>query len=405
MSVLAILRSIALGAVLCVTALVIALGGLVHGLDLDTHKLWQVARLLGTMRFIEQMYVEEVDPRVIVDGAINGMVKALGDQHSAYLDEETYARIKEHSEGAFGGIGIVMGFDGGKVQVMSVMEGTPAEAAGILKDDEILAVEGEAVKDMEPELVAKNIRGKVGTEVHLLIHRAGQPDKEYTMERDTIHVKTTSAHMLENDLGYIRLVSFSENTAEEFEEGYKKLLDDGMKGLIIDLRANPGGLINSCVKIGNIIVPEGPIVSVVERDGTKEVHNSTHTGADIPLVVLIDGNSASASEIIAGALQDTGAATLVGTTSYGKGSVQVVMPIPFEEDAVKLTIAKYYTPSGRSIHGKGVEPDVKVELDASGTFDNQLAKAVEVLKEKIQKAKETPAVIEGNVRNKNAEQL
>jgi len=395
--VLAFLVAIGGGAVL--------LGSIINSSGIEFNNVWQLARLLGTMKFIEERYVDEVDTRVLVDGAIKGMVEALGDPHSNYLDEATYRRMKEHTEGSFGGIGIVMSFEGGKVQVMSVMEGTPAEQAGLQKDDEILAVEGEAVQGMAPELVAKSVRGQVGSVVHLLIKRAGEPDKEYELTRDTIHVKTCAAHMLENELGYIRLTSFSENTAEEFEKGYNDLLADGMKGLIIDLRANPGGLINSCVKIGNIIVPEGPIVSVVERDGTKETHNSTHTGKDMPLVVLIDNDSASASEIIAGALQDTGAATIVGLTSYGKGSVQVVMPIPGESDAIKLTIAKYYTPSGRSIQGTGVKPDVEVKLVRRGGFDNQLAKAVEVLKEKMQQAEKQPKLLEGNARNKDAEQL
>ena len=156
-----------------------------------------------------------------------------------------------------------------------------------------------------------------------------------------------------------------------------------MRGLIIDLRANPGGLITSCVEIANMVVPLGPIVSVVQRDGTREEHDSKLAKSKYPIVVLIDGNSASASEILAGALQDTKAATLVGTQSYGKGSVQVVIPMN-EGDALKLTIAKYYTPSGRSIDGTGIEPDVKVDLDPKGTTDNQLAKAIEVMQEKLQ---------------------
>ena len=405
MSFLGIIKVAVLAVFLAVAGTVVAVGGLIFGSGVDFHGAWQLARLLGTMKFIEERYVDEVDPRVLVDGAIKGMVEALGDPHSGYLDEETYLRLREHTEGSFGGIGIVMGFsEGGKVHVMSVIEDTPAERAGLVKDDEILEVDGESVKGMAPELVAKNVRGQVGSTVRLLVRR-GTEEKVFELERDTIHMKTVAGRELENGLGYIRISSFSENSGEEFEQAYNELLQKDMKGLVLDLRANPGGLINSCVKIGNIIVPEGPIVSVVERDGKKEVFNSTHTGADIPVVVLIDHDSASASEIIAGAMQDTGAGVIVGETSYGKGSVQVIMPIPAEADAVKLTIAKYYTPSGRSIHGTGVTPDVEVKLEGNGGFDNQLAKAVEVLRGKMQEQDKAPKLLEGKARNKDAAQL
>ena len=184
-------------------------------------------------------------------------------------------------------------------------------------------------------------------------------------------------------MGYIRIASFSENTGKEFKAAYDSLEEQGMKGLIIDLRENPGGLVTSCVEIANMVVPKGPIVSVVERDGSKEVHESNLEESKYPIIVLIDGNSASASEILAGALQDTGAATLVGTKSYGKGSVQVVVPM-LHDDGLKLTIAKYYTPNGRCIDGTGIEPDVEVELPEGATTDVQLEKAKEVLKEKLQ---------------------
>ena len=188
--------------------------------------------------------------------------------------------------------------------------------------------------------------------------------------------------MLPNDMGYIRIASFTENTGSEFADAYQDLEGKGVKGLILDLRGNPGGLLTSCVEVANFLVPKGEIVSIVQRDGTKEIHESKLEQVKYPLVVLIDGGSASAAEIVAGAVQDTGAGTLIGEKSYGKGSVQVVMPM-YAGDALKLTIAKYYTPSGRSIDGTGVQPDVPVAFDGGGPVDNQLLKAVEVLQSKI----------------------
>ena len=184
-------------------------------------------------------------------------------------------------------------------------------------------------------------------------------------------------------IGYIRISSFSENSGDEFDSMYRELQKKNMKALIIDLRENPGGVLTSCVDISRMLVPKGRIVSVVDKKGNEEIYDSNLDEKTVPLVVLIDGNSASASEILAGALQDTNSATLVGTRSYGKGSVQVVMPM-FRDDGLKLTIAKYYTPSGRSIDGEGIQPDVEVELPPDYSSDTQLDKAIEISREKIE---------------------
>ncbi len=359
--------------------------GLVYVLDLDGAKAAQLARFLVTMRFIERQYVDEVDRARLMDGAISGMVRALDDPHSAYLDPATYKKLKEHSEGTFGGIGVVMGFDEGEVRVVSVMEGTPGAAAGLKAGDRITGVDGEPTKEMEPELVAASIRGEAGTNVVLTIARAGEAERDYTITRDHIRVKTAAGRMVEgeNGIGYIRIVQFSENTGKEFRDALDTLRSSGMKGLVLDLRANPGGLLTSCVEIAKELVPKGPIVSVVQRDGTREEYASELSAVPFPIVVLIDGNSASASEILAGALRDRDAAELVGATSYGKGSVQVIMPIPGQEDAVKLTIAKYYTPSGVSIQGKGITPDVAVELPEGSKEDTQLRRALSEMRKKL----------------------
>lgn len=374
-----------IAAIIAATAVVssmLTIGGICYALSLSGQKIGDVLRFAGVMRFIESRYVTEVDSTKLMDGAINGMVQSLEDPYSIYLPPRMYQQFMDHTEGAFGGIGIYMGFKTGKVSVISVMDGSPAEKAGLQANDEILAVDGKPVTEMQPEEVAIHIRGQVGTEVVLSIHREGEEPREVTITRDTIQVKTALGKMLEEGMGYIRIASFSENTASEFREAYASLESEGMKGLIIDLRENPGGLVTSCVEIANMVIPEGPVVSVVERSGNREEYTSELKEEKYPIVALIDGNSASAAEILAGALQDTKSGTLVGTQSYGKGSIQVVMPM-FHDDAVKITIAKYFTPSGRSIDGVGIEPDVKVERTPEATTDVQLQKAEEILREKM----------------------
>ena len=351
-------------------------------LGLDEQRIVDGARFLGVLRYIESQYVGEVDSSKLIDGAIAGMVKSLGDPHSVYLDEKMYQKLMDQTDGSFGGIGVYMSFNDHRVNVVSVMEGGPGEGAGIQANDEIMAVDGTDVKEMQPEMVAMKIRGEVGSQVVLTIHREGEADRDYTITRDVIKTHTAAEEMLPDGIGYIRIASFGEKTGEEFKESYGRLEEQGMKGLIIDLRENPGGFVTSCLEIANMVVPKGEIVSVVQRDGSKEDHMSSLEESKYPIVVLIDGNSASASEILAGALQDTHAATLVGTKSYGKGSVQAVLPLQ-EGDALKLTIAKYFTPSGRSIDGIGIEPDVEIPLNPADRTDNQLQKAIEIMKEKI----------------------
>ena len=350
----------------------------------NAQKTKDVLRFFGALRFIETQYVRDVDYTNLIDGAISGMVKTLDDPHSIYLDPKMYELMRSHTEGSFGGVGIVMGFKDNKITVISVMEGTPSEAAGIKTGDEIIAVDGVPTSEIEPEEVVLRIRGEIDTEVTLRIRRAGEEDRDYVVRRATIQVHTVAGEMLPDTdgIGYIRIASFSEHTADEFKDAYHALEKDGVRGMIIDLRENPGGLVTSCVAIANMVVPKGPVVSVVQKDGTREEYESDLSEGKYPLVVLIDGNSASASEILAGALQDTGAATIVGQTSYGKGSVQVILPL-YDDDALKLTIAKYYTPSGRSIDGTGIEPDVRVEPQTDGAQDVQLMKAIDVMKGKL----------------------
>jgi len=358
--------------------------GLMKLFGLDGEKTTDLLRFFGVKRMIETRYVSDVDTTSLMDGAIDGMVKSLGDPHSIYMKTSMYKALKEHTAGAFGGIGVTMGFKDDKVTIMAMLEGTPGEKVGLKVGDEIMSVDGTPVTEYQPEEVALHIRGDAGTEVKLLIHRADEADKEYAIQRDIIKVPSAKGKMLDDGrMGYIRIASFGENTGDEFKSEYNKLKEAGMAGLIVDLRQNPGGLITSCVEVADMLVPKGNIVSVVQRDGSKEAYDSSLEESTPPIVVLIDGNSASASEILAGALQDREAATIVGSKSYGKGSVQVVVPL-FHNDGLKLTIAKYYTPSGKCIDGIGIEPDITVNLSEGDTVDKQLNMAKEVLQKKMQ---------------------
>ena len=292
-----------------------------------------------------------------------------------------YNELLNQTAGSFGGIGVYMGFKDNKVTVVSVMDDTPAKAAGVMANDEILAVDDVPITEIEPEEVVMKIRGEVGTPVKLKLKSKDGEEREVSIVRDNIKVKSVQGKMLEDGIAYIRISNFGEHTAEEFGEIYKKMEEEGMKKLVLDLRQNPGGLINTSVAVANYLIPKGNIVTVKGRDGKLEEYNSDLEAVKYPLAVLVDGNSASASEILAGAVKDTKAGTLVGAKTFGKGSVQVVLPI-MHSDAVKLTIAKYYTPSGECIDGVGIEPDVEINFQEGDTEDVQLKKALEVLKDK-----------------------
>lgn len=352
-------------------------------LGFHKYKIADLVRLFGSMRLVETYYVKDVDTTKMVDGAIKGMVSSLDDPHSIYLDQKLYKELIEQTEGSFGGIGVVMQYDKDKkiVSVISVLQDTPGESAGIKPGDQILAVDGKSTDDFSFDQIAAHIRGPVDTAVTLTIKNAdGQKDVQIT--RAMIKTPTVNHKMLDNGIGYIRIGMFSDNTGKEFTDAYQDLQNQAMKGLVLDLRANPGGLLTSCVEIAKQLVPKGNIVSIVNHDGKKEVYTSELAENKYPIVVLIDENSASASEILAGALQDTQAATLVGVKSYGKGSVQQVIPLG-EGTALKLTIAKYYTPNDRLIDGIGIEPDIAVKLDMSSGADNQLQAAIDALEQKL----------------------
>ena len=340
---------------------------------------------LKTLVTVRDNYVEPVDSEKLFDGATTGMVKALGDPYSAYLDKKSFSEITDLTDGVFGGIGVVLGKKDNDFVVVAPMEGTPGDEAGIKAGDKIVAVDGTSVDGMQLEDVVGKIRGKQGTEVELKLADASGNERTVRVIRGDIKVESVGGEMLEGtNIGYIRISVFNEQTGNDFAKKYMELEKQGLQALVLDLRHNPGGILGECVKVAQYIVPKGTVVSIKDRNGNTFVEESNLEKVKYPLAVLVDHGSASAAEIVAGAVQDTGAGKLFGVQTFGKGSVQSVYKLS-DNTGLKLTTAKYYTPSGRSIHGTGIKPDVEVELDLTGMTDNQLAAAENYLKEELAK--------------------
>ncbi len=359
--------------------------GMIWGLQKVTHNAQGALQFLYTLGRIHSGYVGGYTDKKLFEGAMHGLVESLDDPYSEYLNEESFARLNEMTDGTFGGIGVVLGQRNKEFVVVSPMEGSPGAKAGIEAGDKILKVNDVDTKGRSLEDVVSTIRGKKGTNVKLLLeHKNGE---QFTADivRDDIKIKSVAGKMLpDSKIGYIRISMFNENTGEEFKKAYEKLEQEGMQATLLDLRHNPGGLLGECVKVANYIVPMGPVVSITDKKGKTQVYKSKLEKVKYPLAVLIDHGSASASEIVSGAVQDTKAGKLFGVKTYGKGCVQSVFHIT-ADTGLKLTTAMYYTPSGRSIHKVGVEPDVEIELPEKVLTDVQLKKAEEYLKEELEK--------------------
>ncbi|EAX46853.1 carboxyl-terminal protease [Thermosinus carboxydivorans Nor1] len=380
-------RKLFIGAILLVVAtFVLTAGGFLYLLNAGSADVVSTLNFFRALQIVKARYIEDVPMETLMTGAIKGMVNALGDPHSVYLDAKMYKEFMIETEGSFGGVGIVIGVKDKVLTVVSPIEGTPGEKAGIKSGDQILKIDGQDTKDLALDEAVNKIRGPEGSQVTLTIRRPStQEVKDYTLTRSNIQIRTVEGKMLPDKIGYIRISMFNESTGADLNRKYQELEKEGMKAVILDLRDNPGGLLEESVKVANKFVPKGPVVSVVTRDGRRETHSSNLEAVKYPVVVLVNGGSASASEIVAGAIQDTGAGILVGTKTYGKGSVQTIMRLD-NGTAIKLTIAKYLTPNGRSINGVGIEPDVKVEVPEPrqpGQKDIQLEKAIEILKSKL----------------------
>jgi len=341
-------------------------------------KLFRVEQLLKTG------YIGDVSDDMLMSGAIKGMVNSIGDPYSVYMDTNMYKELMIETKGSFGGVGIVLGSKDNVLTVVAPIEGTPSDKAGILSGDQIIKIDGQDTKGLAVDEAVKMIRGLEESQVTLTISRVGHEINDYTIIRSNIKINTVGGKMLDDGIGYVRLSMFNENTGSDLSNKLEELEGQGMKGIILDLRNNPGGLLEESIKVASNFVPYGPVVSVVSKDGTMTTRFSTLEAIKYPLVILVNGGSASASEIVAGAVQDTGAGTLIGTKTFGKGSVQTVLPLD-DDSALKLTIAKYVTPNNRSINGVGLEPDIKVEMSDTQEEGNdlQMEKAIEVLKKKL----------------------
>lgn len=341
-------------------------------------------RFLRTMKLLKRNYNGEVDNHQLFDGALKGMVESVGDPYTVYLNKKDFQQLSEMTVGSFGGIGIVFGKRGNDYVVISALEDNPGAKAGIKSGDIITAIDDKSTREMNMEQVANKIRGKYGTTVTLELKDKEGKLRKVNVVRAEIKNPSVAGQMLANTkIGYIRIAIFNENTGDDFAKKYAELEKQGMQALVLDLRENPGGILNAGVDVARMLVPKGPIVSVIDKNGNKYEETSSLEKVKYPLAVLVDHGSASASEIVAGAIKDTKSGKLFGVKTFGKGSVQSVYRLD-NNTAVKITVAKYYTPSGVSIHNVGIEPDVKVELPDDATVDVQLKAAEDYLLQQLQ---------------------
>ena len=332
------------------------------------------------------LYIDEVDKDAMRDSLIEGYVAGLDEPYTVYYNEEETTALFETTSGEFGGVGITIMQDITTMQMTFSMihKDCPGEAAGFREGDILYKVDGEDVTGQDLDHVITKIRGEVGSQVELTVLR-GDKYEEYTatLTRTLIQNQSVYYEMLDDKIGYIEVTGFEDLTVGQFEEALLDLTGQKMESLIVDLRGNPGGNLSVVVEMCDMILPEGTIVSVEDRNGKGEVFTSDEEHKlNVPLVVLINGNSASASEIFAGAVKDYGAGILVGTTTFGKGIVQNIYGLP-DNTSFKITSSEYFTPNGTNIHGVGIEPDVKIEYEyneENPDADNQLDKAVEILK-------------------------
>ena len=365
--------------------------------DVDVLPLNEIRTFAEIFSKIKNDYVENINDKKLLENAIRGMLRGL-DPHSAYLDKEAYKELQEGASGKFGGLGIEVSYEDGFVKVISPIDDTPAQRAGVKAGDLIIKLDGKSVKDISLMEAVKMMRGKPGSEIVLTILREGK-EKPFNLPvvRDVITVKNIKSETIEPGLMYIRISNFQIHTVDDMRKSLKKLKNentDNLKGLVLDLRNNPGGLLSAAVGVSDLFLNNGLIVYTegrIKDSKLKFTAKPTEVFKNIPIIVLVNGGSASASEIVAGALQDHKRAIIMGERTFGKGSVQTILPMS-DETALKLTTARYYTPSGRSIQASGIEPDMIVkniqfnitnsnnmnnglikEADLSGHLDNEIA--------------------------------
>lgn len=332
------------------------------------------------------LYSDDVDPAVVEDAVLHGLMSGLGDDYAYYYNEEEFKELMESNEGKYYGIGVQVSqnLETYEITVTHVFRNSPALEAGMKEGDVIIGVAGQDIRQLPVDEVVNLIKGDEGSTVEIIVYRESTGENvTLQVERRQVEQDFVYWEMLEDEVGYIELIQFAGNAAEQFGEALKDLTAQGMEGLVLDLRGNPGGLLDSVLDIAEQLLPGGTVLTIKSNYTSDQVYSVPASGFDTPLVVLVDGYSASASEVLSGAIQDYGVGTLVGTTTYGKGIVQNIIQLGDGMTGIKFTTSDYYTPNGRNIHGVGIEPDVVVEFDAESEADNQLEKALEVLKQKM----------------------
>lgn len=349
-----------------------------------------VKKLEALEELISDQYYkdEDIDTDAMIEGMYAGLVDSLGDPYSVYYTAEEWRAMMEETEGIYYGIGAYVSLDTttGFAKISGVIANTPAEEAGLRENDIIYLVDGETTQGYELTEVTSMIKGEEGTTVHLTIYREGEPDYlEMDVTRRKIESPTVSYEMYDNGVGYIQITEFDDVTSDQFADALAVIKGSHAKGLILDLRSNPGGSLPVVVDIARSILPKGLIVYTEDKYGERDEYTCDGKNElDIPLVVLINGNSASASEILAGSIKDYGKGTLIGTTTFGKGIVQRVLPLT-DGTALKLTISSYYTPNGNNIHGIGIDPDIECEFDSEAYYDDGVDNQLERAKQEIEK--------------------
>jgi carboxyl-terminal processing protease len=350
-----------------VAALILLLAGVLIGQGMvqaksDTYE--DLKAFTQALELVKRNYVEAPDTRELIQGAIKGMISSL-DPHSSYMNERSFKEMSMDIKGEFQGVGIQIGIKNQQLTIIAPIEDTPGFRAGLAAGDKIMKINDEWTKDMTIEQAVDRMRGPKGSQVRLLVYREGwDKPREFKINRDVIKVVSIKSEMLDNEIGYVKIIQFQGQTSDELEKALKGLESKGMKKLVIDLRNDPGGLLDASVEVSSKFLPKDKLVVYLQGRQKNDRKDFLTTGMDTmreyPLVVLVNTGSASASEIVAGALQDSKRALIMGTQTFGKGSVQTVFPL--DGGGIRLTTAKYYTPSGRSIQNVGITPDIEVKL-------------------------------------------
>ncbi|HOS68907.1 MAG TPA: S41 family peptidase [Bacillota bacterium] len=381
----------AFGTFVVTNTIAISLGNKVVIAQKDFEAIKSMDKLMGLKEYIKSNYVEGAEDNKLIEGAIKGMFESLGDPYSVYMTKEEFKNFNESTKGSYGGIGVIVSrSEDGYVTVVAPIEDTPGEKAGLKTNDKIIKVDDKDIVGIDLEEAVALMKGKKGTKVTLTVMRDNvREPKVFVITREEIILKTVKSNIMENNIGYIRISMFDEDTGSEFKKALKELTSKNMKGLILDLRQNPGGFINQCVDVADELLDEGLVVYTEDKEKKREDYKSGKGKLEVPFVVLIDEGSASASEIVSGAVKDRKAGLLIGVKTFGKGLVQSIEQLK-DGSGIKLTTQKYYTPNGISINKVGIQPDIEVKAlepeegqKPEDVKDVQLERAVEELLKQI----------------------